>query len=94
MPLDPFVAETVGSMVRYIDDDDRIARHVGCSVSQVRSMRRRNSLTREERTITRSNKGARNEDLDAARDRWTRDARRGTDLLAEALLRAGEADAN
>ncbi|PTQ12108.1 hypothetical protein CLG96_05960 [Sphingomonas oleivorans] len=87
-PLDPFTADTVRAMVRYVADDARIARHCRCDIRTVRAIRRSHKaphfhkaglpLPRERR-----------ENLDAARDIWPADARRGTDGLLRAMRRAG-----
>lgn len=49
MPLDPWTAESVRNMVRYIANDGRIARHCGCAIEDVQRARRQFKPTRRPR---------------------------------------------
>lgn len=89
MSTDPWTAETIRSMVRYVADDARIARHCGCSVAEVRSFRRRRKMSESEHLTTRTRPGTiQPPAIPIENERWTMDARRGTDMLAEAIQRA------
>ena len=79
--MDLWTAETVRAMVRYISDDARIARHVGCSEKEVAAIRR----TQPGRGRSARNEPTQTEVRHVANEGWMRDARRGSDKLAAAL---------
>jgi hypothetical protein len=86
--LDQWTAETVRQMCRYIADDVRIARHCGCSVAEVQAARRHCHDTADNRIISRPIAPApKSEIRHAACEPWTRDAKRGSAALVEALAR-------
>ena len=83
--MDSWTAETVKAMCRYIEDDRRIARHVGCAVAEVQKVRRdvrpnaSARLAGPKLAIERARPGR--------SDGWQREARLGTDRLREAIER-------
>lgn len=79
--MDLWSAETVRAMVRYIPDDGRIARHVGCSVREVTAIRR----SQPGRARIARNEPTESEARHVANEGWMHDARRGSDKLAAAL---------
>lgn len=89
-PLDYDSAELVRNMVRYIKDDDRIARYVGCDIRHVRIARR--NLPSVRFSSYRQNPchgdGTR-ERLDIADDDFIKRGIAGTKQLAAALRRVG-----
>lgn len=85
--IDTFTAETIRNMIKYISDDDRIARHVGVHVSKVRRLREAEA---EHAPPTYApQRKQQNENLNAANDPWINQTRRSTRALAEALAKSG-----
>lgn len=86
--IDGWTASTVRQMCRYIADDARIARHVGCALADVQAVRRQVHDSADNRVIGRKVPPApKSEILHAAFEPWARDARVASQALAEALER-------
>ena len=85
--MDSWTAETVRAMCRYVEDDARIARHVGCRVVDVEQMRRQMPRTESDRIA--APKLAVEQAKLGAVDAWQRKARDATAKLGEALKRSG-----
>lgn len=85
--LDIWTADTVKSMIKYISDDERIARHVGVHVSKVR--RFREAEAEHAPPTYAPQRKQQNENLNAANDPWINQTRRSTRALAEALAKSG-----
>jgi hypothetical protein len=84
--LDLETAATVRSMVGYVADDARIARHVGCSVEAVAAIRRNAPKPRVNSLVIRGPApGKAHEELTA--DPWRRSAAEGSRQLLQALQR-------
>lgn len=86
MQLDPLTAQSVRGMITWCADDARVARHAGCTVAQVRAVRRGAPRPRQ-RPVPPE---AAPEDHVACEE-WIRDLRRGSAELASAIRRAQDA---
>jgi hypothetical protein len=83
--LDLETAATVRSMVGYVADDARIARHVGCGIEAVAAIRRNTPKPRVNSLVMRGPAlGKAHEEL---HDPWTRSATEGSRQLLLALQR-------
>jgi hypothetical protein len=81
--LDIETGATVRSMVGYVADDARIARHVGCSVEAVQAIRRNAPKPRRVNSLVM--RGPAYEELTA--DPWRRSTAEGSRQLLQALQR-------
>lgn len=92
--LDHDTAATLARMVRYIRDDTKIARYLGCTLQHVERARSKIRIGRFEPGGAQSYKPLRRtgrndvEELHASFDDWAVKARRGTDRLAQAIAKA------
>ena len=84
--MDWWTADTVRAMCRYVDDNERIARHVGCSVAAVANVRRQVPQSESAR-IAAPKKAVEHAKLGAA-DAWQRKARDATAKLGQAIIGA------
>jgi hypothetical protein len=84
--LDIVSGATVRAMVGYIDDDGKIARHVGCSIAAVAAIRRQAPKPCR-MTVRGPPPGTETEVLHLSADPWTRSCREGSRQLLQALQR-------
>lgn len=86
--IDIYSMDTIRNMLRYIDDDQRIARHVGCPVESI-SRIRADEFGPHRLPSYAPRPRERSERLDLAGESWMKSARAGSRKLAEVLARAG-----
>jgi hypothetical protein len=84
--LDIETGATVRSMVGYVADDARIARHVGCSVEAVAAIRR-NAPKPRFNSMGGPAPGNAHEELHISADPWSRNCVEGSRQLLQALQR-------
>lgn len=87
-PLDYDTADQVRNMVRYIKDDERIARYLACDIRHVQNARAHLPM-RIPKRMKPAPSESQNEVLELGKDAFTLQAIQGSQRLAAALAGAG-----